>query len=100
MNKILHKLQRWSGYLLFFLILGHFITGFGIAKGIIDPKLAKELHEDVLPVPTFICFLLHGLINIRYFFMRHGVKDGIFINVCIGLAGVALLTLFFYMFLR
>jgi hypothetical protein len=100
MNKFLHKLQRWAGYLLFFLILGHFITGFGTTKGVIDREIAKELHEDILPIPTFLCFLVHGLINIRYFFMRRGVKNGVFLNLFIGLAGIALLVLFFYMFLR
>lgn len=91
---------RLTGYLLFVFILVYFITGFGNVKGIIDRQLAKEIHEDVLPLPVFICFVLHGLINIKFYFLRRGAKDGPLLNLSLGLSGVVLFTLFFYMFFR
>ncbi len=100
MNRALRKLGRLTGYLFFAFILAYFITGFGNVKGIIDRRVAKEIHEDILPLPVFICFVLHGLINIKFYFLRRGAKDGLFLNLCLGMAGITLFALFFYMFFR
>jgi len=99
-NRPLVTISRWCGYSLFFFLLLYFLSGFGMGKHIIPRRLAKFLHEDILPVPTFVAFLLHGLFNIKVAIIRKGIKDQAWWNVYLGAIGLLLLGLFLYIFIR
>lgn len=58
-NRFLIKTQKISGVILLVLVILYFISGYGITKGIIDPDVAKFLHERILPVPFVLFLLLH-----------------------------------------
>jgi uncharacterized membrane protein len=59
MLKILAAIDRHSRWILLVIMLLFIITGFGITKNIMDQRLAKQLHENVLPVPFYVLLLLH-----------------------------------------
>ena len=59
MFKFLAWFDRYGKWILAVFMLLFIITGLGITKGIMDPKLAKELHENVLPVPFYFLILMH-----------------------------------------
>lgn len=64
------KINRFSAWCLLVLVFLFIVSGYGITKQIIDPVLAKYLHEELLPIPLFLFFLLHVGISIRYAFIR------------------------------
>lgn len=98
-NQFLIKIDRFCGWALFLLMFLYFISGYGITKGIIDPVLAKSLHERWLPFPTFIAFILHSAINLKFLLIRKGIKDEVWLNVYIAVLGLVFFTLFMYLYL-
>ena len=94
-NKILFKLSRWSGYILIVLMILYFISGYGMIKQIIDPVLAKILHEKWLPWPTVIFLLLHTLFRLRSFLIKK-IKSEVWVNVYIVILYLIILGIFFY----
>ncbi|MFH1208075.1 MAG: hypothetical protein V1673_00770 [Candidatus Omnitrophota bacterium] len=59
MSKIFVAIDRHSRWILFVIILLFILTGFGMTKNIMDPRLAKQLHGNILPIPFYVLLLLH-----------------------------------------
>ncbi len=59
MLKWLAKIDRYGRWILAVIMLLFILTGFGITKNIMDQRLAKEIHEDILPIPFYFFLLLH-----------------------------------------
>lgn len=97
-NRVLKHIDRACGYSLIFLMLLFFISGYGLVKGFMDPYLAKSLHERWLPVPTFMAFLGHVVINIRFLLIRKGVRETLWLNIYTVALAVSLLGLFLYLY--
>lgn len=95
-NKILFQIRNWAGYLLVFLMALFFISGYGMTKGIIDPILAKYLHENLLPIPTSFFLIVHVLINFKFILKRWGIKDEFWTNVYLTLLGLIIFIIFLY----
>lgn len=99
-NKKLVVVDRYCGYLLFFLMGAYFITGFGQTKTIFDPFAAKIIHDKWLPLPTFVAFILHSLINLRFILIKKGAQDRLWWNLYLIVLGVIFLGVFLYIYLR
>lgn len=95
--KFLVKLARWSGWALVPLMVLFFVSGYGATKGIIDPVLAKALHEKWLPLPTAIAFLLHTLIYSKFALQRK-LKNERWVNIYIIILGLVIFGLFLYFY--
>lgn len=97
----LAKLSRYTAWIAFVVILLFILTGYGMTKRIIDPDLAKFLHNKILPIPLFVSLLLHGGICARATFRRWGVfKSSVMIDLYVAAVGLVLLALFLWMYLR
>ena len=59
MSKIFALIDRYSRWILLVLMFLFILTGIGITKNIMDQRLAKQLHENILPIPFYIFFLVH-----------------------------------------
>jgi hypothetical protein len=59
MSKIFATIDRHSRWILLVIMLFFILTGFGITKNIMDQRLAKQLHENILPIPFYVLLLLH-----------------------------------------
>ena len=59
MLKIFAAIDRHSRWILLAIMLLFIITGLGITKNIMDQRLAKQLHENILPIPFYVLLLLH-----------------------------------------
>jgi hypothetical protein len=70
MPKTFATLDRTSRWILLALMLLFIFTGFGITKGFMDPRLAKELHENILPIPFYLLFLVHILYKLPVHLVR------------------------------
>ncbi len=53
------SVDRHARWILALIMLLFIITGLGITKGLMDTRLAKELHENILPIPFYILIILH-----------------------------------------
>jgi len=69
-NLFLVKIDRIAAWVLFASMFAYFITGFGMTKGIIDSKLATELHNNYLLWVIVSAFVIHTAIAIRLAFIR------------------------------
>ncbi|MHC4398184.1 MAG: hypothetical protein ACYTG0_00735 [Planctomycetota bacterium] len=72
-NYYLLHAGRWSGWLLFVLVLGYIGTGFSLSgrlgfNKLIEPKVAELIHQDFV-WPLVGVFVAHSVIVI-YFAMR------------------------------
>ena len=100
MEKFLIKLNRFSAWVLLVLIILFIISGYGMTKQIIDPIFATQLHDNILPIPLFIFFLLHVGISIRYALRRWRLfKDNKASDIYVLILGLILLILFFWLYL-
>lgn len=99
-NRSLITLNRYCGYLLIVFILFFFATGIGRLKGGIPHHHLKFIHEELLPVPTFIAFLTHALLSIRMIVMRKVAEDMRFWNIFFIILGAVLFTGFLHFYLR
>ena len=70
MLNFLLTIDRHGRWILAVLILIFIITGLGITKNIMDPQLAKQLHENVLPPFLYILFVVHVAIPLRTKFLQ------------------------------
>jgi hypothetical protein len=61
MPKIFAVIDRHGRWILLVIMLLFILTGLGITKGIMDPRWAKQLHENILPIPFYVLLLLHVL---------------------------------------
>ncbi len=64
------KIDRVAAWGLLFVMFTYFISGFGMTKGIIDPSIATNLHNNLLPILGLIFFTIHSFYAIRLSFMR------------------------------
>jgi len=70
-EKYAWQLMFWSGWILLVLFLAYFITGYGMTKGLFDKELATMWHQEYLPVPAIIIFVIHSLLGARILLRRH-----------------------------
>lgn len=96
-NKFLIKGAEYAGYGLAVLMFLYLISGYGSTKGIIDPVLAKSLHEKWLPLPTFIFFTFHFLGYFRLFLKRH-IKQENWVDFYLVVLGLIILAICFYLY--
>ena len=59
MLKLINFIDRYGRWILAVLMLLFIFTGLGITKSIMDQRLAKLLHENILPVPFYFLILAH-----------------------------------------
>lgn len=97
-NKFLFKPMRYCGWALLFLMFLFFISGYGATKGVIDPIFSKTIHEVWLPIPTFLAFVIHSMINLKFFLLRKKFKDDIWLNIYIFVFGLIIFSLFLYFY--
>jgi len=98
LNTFLIKLNRFSGWALLVLIIAFIISGYGITKGIVDPVKAKRLHEVILPIPTFIFFVIHIGINIKLALTRWRLGSQKWINFYVIILSLFFLLFFFWLY--
>jgi cytochrome b subunit of formate dehydrogenase len=65
MLKVLAAIDRYACWILAVIVLLFIITGLGITKDFMDKQLAKQLHENVLPLPFYVFVLLHAFLPVR-----------------------------------
>jgi len=88
--RILFKLCQISGWILLFLTILFFISGYGMTKQIIPVDLATWLHNQILPIPFLIFLILHILFPLRNLLRRIPFKiilATLFLIFIISLAG-------------
>jgi cytochrome b subunit of formate dehydrogenase len=93
--------DRYCRWVLAVIMLLFIITGLGITKGLMDPRLAKQLHENILPIPFYILIVLHVFYSLPSQLVRWKVFEseraaGLYTL----LLGSILLTLFFWLHFR
>jgi len=74
-NWYLCKLDRLAAWILLGTMFIYFISGYGMTKGIIDTKLATQLHNSILPLIVLTAFTVHTFYAIRLAFKRWGIWD-------------------------
>lgn len=89
------KLDRLAAWLLLFCMILYFLSGYGMTKGLIDSKLAVNIHDNWLPIITVVVFCIHGAFATRLAFIRWRVWN-IFIKVIWSIVFVGLLCGFLY----
>ncbi len=67
------KLDRLAAWILLACMILYFISGYGMTKGLIDSKLALNLHDIWLPIVVIISFCIHGAFATRLAFIRWGI---------------------------
>jgi len=90
MAKILFKLWQISGWVLLFLTILFFVSGYGMTKQIIPVNLAVKIHNQILPIPFLLFLILHCLFPGRNLFKRIPLKiilAVLFLFFVVGLAG-------------
>lgn len=97
-NKFLYKTANFSGYALILLMSLYFVSGYGMTKAIIDPVLAKMLHDKWLPLPTIIFFVLHVFLHLR-FRLNRWFKNKHWLNIYILILSLVVLALLLYLYL-
>ncbi len=70
MLKRLAVIDRYGCWILAALMLLFIITGLGITKEFMDKTLAKQLHENVLPIPFYLFILIHAFLPVRAKFLE------------------------------
>ena len=63
--KLLAAINRYGSWILMVLMLLFILTGLAITKNFMDPRLAKQLHENVLPLPFYVLLLTHVFFPLR-----------------------------------
>ncbi len=58
-SRFLVKIDRLSAWVLLTTMFLYFISGYGMTKGIINSRLATQIHNDWLPILLIIAFSLH-----------------------------------------
>ena len=97
----LARLSRYTAWIAFVVILLFILTGYGMTKRIIDPDLAKFLHNKVLPLALIVSLLAHGGICARSTLRRWGVfRSNVTIDLYVAAIGLVLFVLFLWMYLR
>lgn len=95
----LAKLNRWAAWTAIVTLILFVVTGYGMTKGVMNPDLARRLHNDALPIPLFLSLLIHGGLSMRHAMWRWKVfksrrADDVFV---LALA-LALFALFMWLY--
>ncbi|MFZ5802052.1 MAG: hypothetical protein ACOY3K_02920 [Candidatus Omnitrophota bacterium] len=69
-GKWVKETDRVGQWVLLFILLLYVLSGYGMTKRILDPDLARWLHFRFLPIPLFLCFLIHTLIPVNSQFRK------------------------------
>ncbi len=64
------KIDRFAAWILLATFVLFFISGYGITKGIIDTKIAANLHSNILAPIGLIAFAIHTFFALRLALMR------------------------------
>ena len=101
MWKWLASLDRYCRWILAVIMLLFIITGLGMTKGLMDPRLAKQLHENILPIPFYILIVLHVFYSlpsqlVRWKVFKYERTAGLYTL----LLGSIFLALFFWLHFR
>jgi len=70
------KIDRIAAWTLLISIFLYIISGYGMTKGIVDAKLATQIHNDYLPFILLASFSVHTFYAIRMTFKRWKIWDG------------------------
>jgi predicted heme/steroid binding protein len=88
------KISRLAAWVLSATVLLYFISGYGMAKGIIDKNLSINLHQNILPLITVTSFIIHVSISTKYAFMRWRIW-----NMATKIATITIFFLFYLLFI-
>ncbi|MCX6781840.1 MAG: hypothetical protein NTW66_01870 [Candidatus Magasanikbacteria bacterium] len=86
--KFLIKIDRIAAWILFIGLILYFISGYGMAKGIIDPVMAAKIHMQYLTYIILVAFALHTGFAIHLAFRRWQIWN----------AGTKIVLILFYLF--
>ena len=101
MLNFLTAIDRSGRWILAVLMLLFILTGLGITKNIMDPQLAKQLHQNVLPLLLYILFLVHVVVPLRAKFLQWQVSTNDKVSAAYAYAiGGVLLALCFWLHFR
>lgn len=89
------KIDRFFAWLLFFVMILYFLSGYGMTKNLIDASFAIQLHNTWLPVLVIVSFVVHGSYATRLAFIRWEVWS-IFVKIIWGLLFACILIGFLY----
>lgn len=101
MLNFLTAIDRSGRWILALLMLFFILTGLGITKGFMDPQLAKQLHQNILPLLLYILFLAHVVIPLRARFIQWNLAKSEQISAAYAyIIGAVLLALCFWLHFR
>jgi cytochrome b subunit of formate dehydrogenase len=101
MLNFLTAIDRFGRWILAVLMLLFILTGFGITKNIMDPQLAKKLHQNILPLFFYVLFLVHVVIPLRAKFVQWNLSKNENVSASYAYAiGAILLALCFWLHFR
>lgn len=64
------KIDRFAAWTLLAAFVLFFISGYGMTKGIIDARIALNLHKNILIPVGLIAFAIHTFLALRLILMR------------------------------
>jgi len=70
LKKPLMKADRFAAWLLVGIMIAFFVSGYGLTQNIMPEKLAKFLHDSLLPVVGGLAFGLHSAYGMHIAFKR------------------------------
>jgi len=98
-NTFLIKIDQVAAIFLGFFIFLFIVSGYGIEKGIFDPVFAKWLHDKILPLPTFLTFLFHFFLRLKFIFLKKKwIKDDLWWNLYFLVLAIILFLIFLYFY--
>jgi len=101
MLNFLTTIDRSGRWILAVLMLLFILTGLAITKNLMDPQLAKQLHQNILPLLLYILFLVHAVIPLRAKFLQWNLaKNERMCAACAYTIGAVLLALCFWLHFR
>jgi cytochrome b subunit of formate dehydrogenase len=101
MLNFLTAVDRSGRWILAVLMLFFILTGLGMTKGLLDPQIAKQLHQNVLPLFLYILFLVHVVIPLRAKFIQWNLAKSEQVSAAYAYTiGAVLLALCFWLHFR
>jgi len=71
--KLLAAINRYGSWILLFLMLLFILTGLAITRNFMDPRLAKNIHENLLPLPFYVLLIAHVFFPLRARLMKWAI---------------------------
>lgn len=90
------KINRFTAWILFFVIIAYAITGYGMTKGLIDANFARTWHLGWLGLVGLIAFVIHTFWGIHLFLRRKNIWN-ILTKIILFSFFVVLVSFFVYM---